>query len=218
MPFSHVDTWVFDLDETLYPPATPLFPQIEARMTRWIVAELGVTPEEADALRTWWWHDHGTTLAGLMREHGTDPAPFLRDVHDIDMGILAPDPALRAAIAALPGRRIVFTNGTRPYALRVLQALGLEALWDAVYGIEEAGFVSKPDAAAYAAVFGADGLDPRRAAMVEDTARNLLVPHELGVVTVQVGPTRAHGAHVHHHAPDLTAFLRGAVEARPALP
>ena len=207
--WDHVDTWVFDLDETLYPPSTPLFPQIEARMTAWIAAVLRLAPEAADRLRADLWSRHGTTLAGLMREHGVDPHPFLADVHDVDVSGLAPDPGLRAALAALPGRRVVFTNATVAYALRVLEARGLAGLWDAVHGVEEAGLAPKPDRAAYDAVFARDGLDPARAAMFEDTPRNLLVPHALGMTTVHVAPARAPGAHVHHHAPDLAAFLRG---------
>ncbi|UWQ21082.1 pyrimidine 5'-nucleotidase [Jannaschia sp. W003] len=206
--FAHVRTWVFDLDETLYPPAAPLFPQIEARMERWIVDLLGVTQAEAARLRRSWWERHGTTLAGLMREHGIDPHPFLADVHDIDFGALRPDPALAEVLAALPGRRIVHTNGTAAYARRVLEARGLADGWDAVHGVEEAGLHPKPDRAAFEAVWALDGLDPRAAAMFEDSARNLLVPHESGMATVHVAPARAEGDHVHHHAPDLAAFLR----------
>ncbi|UWQ17211.1 pyrimidine 5'-nucleotidase [Jannaschia sp. M317] len=207
--FDHIETWVFDLDETLYPQGAPLFPQIEARMTRWITGYLGVSEAEADRLRHRWWHDHGTTLAGLMLEHGADPEPFLDDVHDIDFTVLDADPRLRAQIQALPGRKIIFTNGTAPYAERVLAARGLTGLWDAVHGIEHAGFTSKPHADAYARVFARDGLTPHRAAMFEDSPRNLLVPHDLGLTTVQVGAARAEGAHIHHHTDDLTGFLRG---------
>ena len=206
--FDHVTTWVFDLDETLYAPEAPLFPQIEARMGRWIEAFLDVSPDEAHRLRRAWWERHGTTLAGLMREHGMDPGPFLADVHDIDVSVLHPDPDLRAALAALPGRRVIYTNGTRPYAERVLAARGLSGLWDAIWGVEHADHHPKPDAAAFRTVFGKDGLDPRASAMFEDSARNLAVPHAMGLVTVHVAPTRAAVPHVHHHAPDLTAFLR----------
>jgi putative hydrolase of the HAD superfamily len=212
-PFDHVTTWVFDLDETLYAPTTPLFPQIEARMERWIVDFLGVSTGEARTLRARWWHDHGTTLAGLMREHGMDPGPFLIDVHDIDFGVLTPDTDLRAALAALPGRRIIYTNGTEPYAERVLAARGLSGLWDAVYGIEHADHLPKPDRAAFDRVFRRDGLEPRRAAMFEDSARNLAAPHDMGLVTVHVGPVRAPGPHVHHHTADLTAFLRDILDS-----
>ncbi|WP_298434027.1 pyrimidine 5'-nucleotidase [uncultured Jannaschia sp.] len=212
MGFDHVTTWVFDLDETLYSPRTPLFPQIEARMVGWIVAELGVTAAEADRLRARWWHDHGTTLAGLMEEHGTDPDPFLRDVHDIDFSVLAPDPDLRAAIAALPGRRIIHTNGTADYAARVLDACNLSGLWDAVHGIEHSeAHIPKPDARNYAATHARDGLDPARSAMFEDSPRNLEVPAGLGMATVQVGPARAADPYIHHHTADLAGFLRGIV-------
>jgi putative hydrolase of the HAD superfamily len=216
--FAHVETWVFDLDETLYPPSTSLFPQIERRMTDWIIGHLGVSPEEADRLRRRWWHDHGTTLAGLMLEHAIDPAPFLADVHDVDFSVLAPDPDLRAAIAALPGRRVIFTNGTADYARRVLAARGLDGLWDAMHGIEDAGHVPKPQRPAYEAVFARDGLDPTRSAMIEDVARNLFVPHEKGLVTVHVAPAPDPLPHIHHHAPDLTAFLRGIASPGRAAP
>ncbi|WP_308915205.1 pyrimidine 5'-nucleotidase [Jannaschia sp. LMIT008] len=209
--FAHVTTWVFDLDETLYPAGSPLFPQIEERMTAWITNFLGVDAREADRLRRGWWERHGTTLAGLMRDHGIDPEPFAEDVHEIDFGVLDPDPALAAALADLPGRRVVYTNGTIPYARNVLAARGLDGLWDAVHGVETADWHPKPDAAAYGRVFRIDGLDPRRAAMFEDTARNLRVPHAMGLRTVHVSAHPDAGSHVDHHAPDLTAFLRDIV-------
>jgi putative hydrolase of the HAD superfamily len=210
-PFSGVETWVFDLDNTLYPPSVRLFDQIEARMNSWVMRELGVPAEEADRLRLRWWDQHGTTLAGLMREHGIAPDDFLADVHDIDLSPLAPDPALRAALAALPGRRIVYTNGTAPYARRVTAARGIDDLFAAFYGVEHAGHHPKPEERAFRTVFARDGLDPRRAAMFEDDARNLFVPARMGLATVHVSPRRGPGAHVQHHAPDLAAFLRDVV-------
>jgi putative hydrolase of the HAD superfamily len=213
--FRHVETWVFDLDETLYPPSTPLFPQIERRMTQWITGRLGIGEAEANRLRQLWWHDHGTTLAGLMMHHDIDPDPFLAEVHDVDMSVLSPDPELRAALAALPGRRVIFTNGTEHYARRVLAARGLSDLWDAVHGIEHADHVPKPNRAAYEAVFARDGLTPDRAAMFEDVARNLAVPHAMGLATIHVAPTACADPHIQHHAPDLTAFLRGILTPGP---
>lgn len=211
--WSDVTTWVFDLDETLYPPDMPLFPQIEARMVRWIMKVLGVDLAEADRLRARWWHDHGTTLAGLMREHGADPEPFLIDVHDIDFTILAPDPTLRGLLTALPGRKVVYTNGTAPYAERVLAARGLSGIWDAVHGVEHAGYVPKPDAAAFHRVFARDGLTPTQSAMFEDSPRNLRVPAAMGLATVHVAPTAVPAPHIHHHTDNLTAFLRGILSA-----
>lgn len=205
--FHHVTAWVFDLDNTLYPPRYRLFDQIEVRMTAWVMQALGVPRDEADRLRQHYWSHYGTTLAGLMREHSIDPAPYLADVHDIDFSPLPRDPELAARIADLPGRRIVYTNACEPYAQRVLEARGLSGLFDAVYGVEHAGFRPKPERAAFEAVFAADGLNPATAAMFEDDARNLHAPHALGMQTVHVAPAPAPADHIHHHTDDLASFL-----------
>jgi putative hydrolase of the HAD superfamily len=205
--FSHIDTWVFDLDNTLYPPRMRLFDQISVKMTDWVMRNLGVDQARADHLRSHYWAHYGTTLAGLMAEHGIDPTTYLAEVHDIDFSVLSPDPALANRIRALPGRRIVFTNGDAPYAERVLQARGLTGLFDAVYGVEHALYRPKPEAAAFQTVFSRDGLAPTRAAMFEDEARNLAVPHAMGLVTVHIAPNPEPAPHIHHHAPDLSDFL-----------
>ncbi|MEM5476869.1 pyrimidine 5'-nucleotidase [Pacificibacter sp. AS14] len=207
--FSHVRTWIFDLDNTLYPPATSLFPQIEIKMTSYMMNTLGVSHAEASALRTTYWREHGTTLAGLMKLHGVQPYPYLEDVHDIDFTVLAPAPELRKAIETLPGRKIIFTNGTAPYAGDVLEARGLSGLFDATYGVEHANFEPKPKADAYARIIEQDGLDPTKAAMFEDDPRNLEVPHALGMKTVHVAPQDeiTDRDYIHHHTDDLTGFL-----------
>jgi putative hydrolase of the HAD superfamily len=205
--FSHVTTWVFDLDNTLYPPAARLFDQIEIRMTRYVMDALDVTRDEADRLRRLYWAEHGTTLAGLMRVHGVDPGPYLTHVHDISLDHLDPDPDLAARIADLPGRRIVYTNGTAPYAERVIAARGLAGRFDAIYGVEHAAFRPKPDRAAFETIFARDGTDPQKAAMFEDDPRNLAAPHAMGMRTVHVAPDRHEADHIHHHTDDLPAFL-----------
>lgn len=205
--FSHVRSWVFDLDNTLYPPEARLFDQIEVRMTAYVMEALGVAKDEADRLRRHYWQLYGTTLAGLMQEHGVDPAPYLTTVHDISLEHLATDPVLRAGIAALPGRRIVYTNGSAPYAERVIAARGLSGLFDAVYGVEHAGFRPKPERAAFEAIFAQDGLQPEQAAMFEDDARNLAAPHQMGMRTVHVAPVAEPLPHIHRHTDDLAGFL-----------
>jgi putative hydrolase of the HAD superfamily len=208
--FAHVETWVFDLDNTLYPPSIRLFDQIEERMGAYIVRTLGLGAAEAQALRSRYWRTYGTTLAGLMREHGHEPGPYLSEVHDIDLSGVLPAPLLSAAIGRLPGRKVVFTNGSREHARRVTQAAGLDGAFDALYGFEDAAYVPKPEAGAFDTVFALARLEPRRAAMFEDDARNLAVPHRLGMRTVLVGPAATH-PHVHHQTEELAGFLGGLV-------
>lgn len=223
MDFRHVTTWVFDLDNTLYAPEMRLFDQIEKRMTAYVMRELRVTEPEAAHLRDHYWRNHGTTLSGLMAEHGIDPMPYLHEVHDIDFSHLTPAPDLAALIAGLPGRKIVHTNADVAYAARVLDGRGL-GIFDEVHGIDTLDFLPKPDPRAYAAVIAAGRFQPETAAMFEDDPRNLAVPYALGMQTILVGSGREgpdelaadhdHGPHVRHHTKDLTAFLRTLAESR----
>ena len=210
--FSDVTTWVFDLDNTLYPPSARLFDQIEVLMTRYVMQALDVDHETANHLRDHYWQTYGTTLAGLMREHGVDPGPYLDVVHDIDLGHLDPDPDLRAQILDLPGRKVIYTNGPRVHAERVTAARGLTGIFDAIYGVEHAGFLPKPERAAFDVIFALDGIDPNVAAMFEDDHRNLKAPHDMGMQCVLVGPEHQpvagnDPAHIHHQTEDLTGFL-----------
>ena len=205
--FTHIRTRVFDLDHTLYPPDMQLFDQIEVRMADWVMKELGVDRAEANRLRAKYWREHGTTLAGLMRLHDVKPEGYLIDVHDIDFSVLTPDPSLRDAISNLPGRKIIYTNGTAPYAENVLKARGLSGEFDAIYGVEHADFHPKPDRAAFEKVFAIDGLDPDNSSMFEDDPRNLAVPHAMGMRTVHVAPSAIDEDHIHHHTDDLRGFL-----------
>ncbi|MBR9861980.1 MAG: pyrimidine 5'-nucleotidase [Rhodobacteraceae bacterium] len=204
--FSHVNCWVFDLDNTLYPPECRLFDQIEVRMTSYVMNALGVDQPKADHLRTHYWKTYGTTLAGLMREHDLDPLPYLADVHEISLDHVPQDAALCAHISDLPGRKIVYTNGSENHAVRVLAARGLSGVFDAIYGIEHSDFLPKPSAEAYGAILQRDGFDPNTATMFEDDPRNLEIPHALGMRTVLVGP-KVERPYIHHQTEDLTGFL-----------
>lgn len=205
--FSHVRQWVFDLDNTLYPPSARLFDQIEVKMTAYVMDKLGLGQAEADRLRSTYWRDHGTTLAGLMREHDLDPVPYLAAVHDISLDHLEPAPDLAAHIRNLPGQKIVYTNGSAPYAERVLAARGLSGLFDGIYGVEHADYHPKPERRAFHRVFARAGIAPTQAAMFEDDPRNLAAPHEMGMRTIYVAPEPLEAEHIHHHADDLTDFL-----------
>jgi putative hydrolase of the HAD superfamily len=205
---SHVKTWVFDLDNTLYPPSAKLFDQIEVLMTRFVMTALDVDHATANHLRDHYWQKFGTTLAGLMREHDVEPGPYLDEVHNIDLGHLEKDMELRALISDLPGRKIIYTNGPQIHALKVTEARGLSGIFDAVYGVEHANFLPKPERAAFKVIFDLDGLDPATAAMFEDDHRNLQAPHEMGMRCVLVGPEhREIVDHIHHQTEDLSAFL-----------
>lgn len=215
MDFAHVNCWIFDLDNTLYPPQMALFPQIETRMTAYVMRLLDIEQDHADHLRRDYWRRHGTTLAGLMAEHAIDPLAYLGEVHDIDFTVLTPAPDLAAAIDALPGRKIVHTNADSTYARKVLKARGLD-MFEAVYGVEETHFHPKPQHAAFEAVRALDGYNPLRAAFFEDDPRNLAVPHDWGMRTVLVGAGRdgsdaghqAEQPHIQYRTDDLTAFLQ----------
>lgn len=206
--FSHVNHWVFDLDNTLYHPSARLFDQIEVKMTRYVMDALNVDQAEANRLRNLYWQQHGTTLAGLMREHDLDPVPYMIDVHDISLDHLQKDTELAARIMALPGHKIVYTNGSAPYAERVLEARGLSGLFDGIYGVEHAGYLPKPEQAAFEQVFAQAAVAPARAAMFEDDPRNLAAPHLMGMRTVHVAPDPHAADHIEYHTDDLAGFLR----------
>lgn len=214
--FTHVDTWVFDLDNTLYHPSAGLFALMDARFSAYVTRMTGMDHQRSLQLCGDYWRSHGSTLAGLMADYDVDPHEFLADVHDIDISHLRPDRGLAAAITALPGRKVVYTNGSHNHAKRVLAARGLTRQFDAVYGVEHADFQPKPTEAAFSKVFAKDGIAPQNAAMFEDEARNLAVPHRLGMRTVHVHPQPDTAEHIHHQTSDLTDFLSQVV--RPVFP
>jgi putative hydrolase of the HAD superfamily len=218
--FSHIETWVFDLDNTLYPPECDLFSQVDVRMRDFIAGHLDVDLEEARRLQKLYYVEHGTTLNGLMQVHDLKPGAFLDYVHQIDVSHVRPSDALHEGLARLPGNKIVFTNGTVAHAENVMNQLGISHHFQSIYDIVAVDFLPKPNRGAYDQFIGDSGIDPTRSAMFEDIAKNLLAPHDLGMTTVWVrpgepGPERhqqmAHegseGAHIHHVTDDLPHFL-----------
>jgi putative hydrolase of the HAD superfamily len=210
---SAIDTWIFDLDNTLYPARCNLFAQIDQRMGEFIQALLGLDAVSAKALQKKYFREHGTTMRGLMQEHGVDPHEFMEHVHAIDLAPVEPSAALAAALARLPGRKIVFTNGSVAHAERVLARRGIAEAFGGVFDIVASDFRPKPDPEPYRVLCSRYGVTPGRAVMVEDMVRNLIPAHAMGMRTVWV-PTAAEwsrdGAeldHVHHIAEDLEAWL-----------
>lgn len=205
--FAHVETWVFDLDNTLYPPSADLFGQMDSRFSAYVTRLTGLDQAGSLALCKEYWVTYGSTLTGLIAHHDVDPHHFLADVHNIDISHLQVDTSLQSAITGLSGRKIVFTNGSHNHAKRVLAARGLTSSFDAVYGVEHADFKPKPNHEAFASVFAKDGLVPQKSAMFEDEVRNLAVPHTLGMRTVHVHPQPELDDYIHHHTDDLADFL-----------
>ena len=194
----HVTDWIFDLDNCLYPASTGLFELIDQRMGAYIERLLGVDPAEAKRVQKEHFHAHGTTLAGLMREHQVDPHHFLEDVHDIPLDRVSIDKRLALGLARLPGRKFIFTNADEPYARRVLEALGIGGHFAQLHDIHAAELRPKPDRHGYELMLDRFGIDPAQAAMVEDMAQNLRPAKELGMTTVWVDNGSERGNHGHH--------------------
>jgi putative hydrolase of the HAD superfamily len=215
---AHIDTWVFDLDNTLYPPECEFMALIDARMTLFVMRETGLPHDSARALQRRYLDEHGTTLAGLVAHHGIDPHAFLDEVHDVSLDRLTPDAELAAGLARLPGRRLVFTNGSAGHAERVLARLGVRDLFEAVFHLEAADFVPKPRPGAYRALIETHAVTPRSAVFFEDSERNLAPAADLGMTTVLVGPHAAAStaAFVHFRTQRLASFLSEARLKEPA--
>jgi putative hydrolase of the HAD superfamily len=193
--FAHVRDWIFDLDNCLYPASSQLFELIDQRMGGYIERLLGCDPIEARRVQKGHFHEHGTTLAGLMAEHDVDPHHFLGDVHDIALDRILPDERLASGLARLPGRKFVFTNADEPYARRVLAAIGVDGHFDGLHDIHASELKPKPDPHGYALLCRRFTIDPAQALMVEDMAGNLRSAKALGMTTIWVDNGSERGAH-----------------------
>jgi putative hydrolase of the HAD superfamily len=225
--FGHIDTWVFDLDNTLYPHHVNLWQQVDERIRDYIAGFLKVSHDEAFRLQKDYYKRYGTSMRGLMTVHGMKPDDYLDFVHQIDHSPLEPNAALGLAIESLPGRKLILTNGTRRHADAVLARLELDRHFEDIFDIVAAELEPKPSPQAYERFLNAHKVDAGTAAMFEDLARNLAVPHELGMTTVLVVPEHTRevfregwelegrdAAHVDHVTDDLAGFLEDVVEAR----
>jgi putative hydrolase of the HAD superfamily len=217
-----IDVWLFDLDNTLYPTTSGIFAQVDALIIGYVMRLLDLELEAARALKRRYVIEHGSTLRALMDRHGVEPVGFLEEVHRVDLTAVGPSPALGAALEALPGRKLIFTNASTDHAERVLERLGVAGHFEDIFDIVAADFVPKPRPAAYDALVARHGIDPRRTVFLEDMARNLAPAAALGMTTVWVahdgewGRTGAEDGDIHHVADDLVAWLQWAGEAQAA--
>lgn len=219
----HIESWIFDLDNTLYEAECQLFAQIDARMTAYIRDRLEMQHDDARRLQKDYYVRYGTTMSGLMTEHAVDPDHFLDFVHDIDLAPIKPNQALKDALKNLPGKKYIFTNGSVQHAKNVAGALGIFHLFDEVFDIKAAGYKPKPRREPYEKFLADHGVAPQASIMFEDIAQNLETPHDMGMTTVLVCSDAAWLAdephdkrpaqpgddapHIHHTTNDLTAFL-----------
>jgi len=216
-PLVEIETWIFDLDNTLYPASCRLFDQIHARMTEFIAARLGISAEAALAVQKTYFREHGTTMRGLMTVNRIDPCDFLAYVHEVDLACVPPDPVLVEALTRLPGRKFVHTNGSQRHAERLLDHLGISGSFCGVVDIAAAGYDPKPALAGYHELLRRHGVSPGTALMVEDMARNLVPAAALGMTTAWVrnaadwAADGCNGEHIHHIVGNLGAFLAAAV-------
>ena len=219
-PLSEIETWIFDLDNTLYPVSCRLFDQIHARMTRFIAERLDLTPEAALIVQKTYFREHGTTLRGLMTVDRIDPDDFLGFVHEVDLSGVPRDPVLIAALAALPGRKIVHTNGSRRHAERLLDHLGITGSFCGIVDIAVADYEPKPALAGYRELLRRHQVCPATALMIEDMAKNLVTAATLGMTTAWVrnpvdwAAAGSEGDHIDHIVDDLGRFLTDVYRGR----
>jgi putative hydrolase of the HAD superfamily len=184
--FAHIENWIFDLDDTLYPRSIGLHEQLKRRVVAFIASHVKIDLAAAEAMHLDYYERFGSTLQGMVERHGAAPDKFLDFVHDIDLSALIPNERLISGLTALPGKRIVFTNASRGYASTALAAMGLSDVFDVVASIEDSGFVGKPHRSAFEKLLLRHGIEPAASAMFEDRPGNLVVPHELGMKTALV--------------------------------
>jgi putative hydrolase of the HAD superfamily len=208
----HVDVWLFDLDNTLYPIESSFMGLIEKKMTAYVARELSLSHDDAFALQKRYLREHGTTLAGLMANHGIAPQAYLDEVHDVSLDSLTPDTAMAEALERLPGRRLVFTNGDEPHAKRVLAKLKLTHLFEAVFHIASADYRPKPHPGTFDKLVAEHVFDPKASAFFEDSEKNLAPGAALGMTTILVGPHAAASTadFVHYRTDKLAQFLNDA--------
>jgi putative hydrolase of the HAD superfamily len=216
---SAVETWVFDLDNTLYPASCGLFPQVQARMNDYICTRLGVSMDEAKALRAQYFREHGTTMHGLMAVHRVDPHEFMAFVHDVDLSVVPANPELAAALEGLSGRKLIYTNGSVPHAENLLRHLGISHHFDDIFDIVASDFAPKPAMTALRLFVDRFDIAPARALMIEDMAKNLAPAAELGMTTAWVrtaidwAAIASEADHINYVVDDLAGFLAAAAAA-----
>ena len=202
--------WIFDLDNTLHDARVHIFPSMHTQIQNYLKRQFGLNDEDAGRMRRDFWLRYGTTLAGLMRHHGTDPRHFLAETHVFPelADMVVRENALKHALARLGGTRLVFSNAPRHYVEEVLRAIRLRRFFDAVYTIEDTGYRGKPHARGFHRLLRNHDLDPHRCALIDDILDNLLAAHRLGMSTVWVSPVGRRAPYVDLRIASVTELPR----------
>ena len=214
--FDHIDTWVFDLDNTLYDAQSHIFVEIGKRMTGFVADHLKISHAEADKIRKEFYQKYGTTLRGMMTEHGVAPDYFLKHVHDVNLGVVPPCAITREYLSHLPGRKFIFTNAPISFAKNMTAHLGIDHHFDGIFAIEHANYWPKPDPRTYNLFLEKHAINPKTACMFEDMQVNLKPAHDLGMTTVWFHGDTAppHHEHVHHKSGKLPHWLQHTIRKK----
>jgi putative hydrolase of the HAD superfamily len=213
-----IDNWIFDLDNTLYPVSCGIHQLMDARIRGYVARALNLSDADAHRVQKEYFRSHGTTLSGLMADHGTDPYDYLEDVHAFPLDVMDDAPRLAQRLAALPGRKLIFTNADAPYARRVLARLGLDDVFEDIVDIHAISYRPKPQQHAYDTLLAQTGVDPARSIFFEDMARNLAPAKAMGMQTVWInngsdlGDLESEADHIDHRIEDLAGWLDAAID------
>ena len=213
----HVDTWIFDLDDTLYPARCRLFDQIDRRICKYVASFLGVDCETARRLQKEFYREYGSTLRGMMSLHGMEPDGYLEYVHDIDLSPVEPDPLLGEVLARLPGRKLIFTSASSAHAERVIRRLGVDRRFDGIFDVAAAAYAPKPCVETYGRLLERHAVDPTKSAFFDDIPRNLRPAADIGMTTVWIPGRRewerSDEGSAHYVAEHLARWLDAAAPA-----
>ena len=181
-----IDTWIFDLDNTLYSADSGIFQQVHKLMGKFIVEHLNVNINEAKNIQRKYYKKHGTTLRGLMDNHGIDPDSFLEEVHKLDYSIVSPNLKLAKNLENLNGKKFIFTNANKKHADIILDKLQIANLFEGIFDIKMANYIPKPEIQTYEKLIETYNINPNKTIMFDDIAKNLVPASKLGFTTVWI--------------------------------
>ena len=181
-----INTWIFDLDNTLYSADSGIFQQVHRLMGEFISKNLNMDMPEAKKLQSKYYKQHGTTLRGLMDNHGIDPDHFLDEVHRLDYSIVGSNKILNEELHKLQGRKIIYTNANKKHVIDVLDRINLTNFFDEIFDIKMANYIPKPELKPYKQIIDLFNIEPKSSAMFDDIAKNLVPAKKVNFTSVWI--------------------------------